>query len=374
MFGAFQNFGRLGALSRAIAAAWSPSALYAAGQVGAWYDPSDLSTMFTDAAGTTPVVQPGTVADQPVGLILDKSGGSHHASQPTSTARPLLSARKNWLVGTETLATQSVTVTATQCVLSFYGTGTITLSGVSTAGPLVGTGATDRVSLAFTPTAGVLTLTVSGSVTQAQLEVGSTATEYQRVTSASDYDASAGQYYLKFDGVDDYLSTAAIDLTGTSKVLAISGTLANDGASSTIVYETSTNAAGGGAFFGATKNEGPDNLGSFVASGSSFSINNLTTTPPALAVTTAQFSSVFTAGVGAATVNVNGVAQTMAVDYADNSSGNFGNHSLFFGGSSGGLVPFNGNIYSLIIAGALYDAATVIEAETWVAEKTGVTL
>jgi len=93
-----------------------------------------------------------------------------HLSQATSTSRPVASARKNLLVGTAALATQSVIVIAAQCVLSFTGTGTVTLSGTSTAGPLIGTGAADRVSLTFTPTAGSLTLTVSGSVTLAQLE------------------------------------------------------------------------------------------------------------------------------------------------------------------------------------------------------------
>ena len=36
---------------------------------GAWFDPEDMSTMFQDAAGTTPV----TALEQPVGLWLDKS-------------------------------------------------------------------------------------------------------------------------------------------------------------------------------------------------------------------------------------------------------------------------------------------------------------
>jgi hypothetical protein len=38
---------------------------------GAWYDPSDLTTLYQDAAGTTPVTGTG----QPVGLMLDKSKG-----------------------------------------------------------------------------------------------------------------------------------------------------------------------------------------------------------------------------------------------------------------------------------------------------------
>lgn len=76
------------------------------------------------------------------------------------------------------MATQTVTVAAVAHTLHFTGTGTVTLSGVSTAGPLVGTGTgeTNRVSLTFTPTAGALTMTVSGTCTNAQLEAGSVAT------------------------------------------------------------------------------------------------------------------------------------------------------------------------------------------------------
>lgn len=48
---------------------FTPLSLFSAGEVGAWYDPSDFSTMFQDSAGTTPV----TAVEQPVGLILDKS-------------------------------------------------------------------------------------------------------------------------------------------------------------------------------------------------------------------------------------------------------------------------------------------------------------
>ena len=79
-------------------------------------------------------------------------------------------ARTNMLLNSATLSTQSVTVPASVQALSFYGTGTITLSGVF-VGTLVGTGPFPaRTSLIFTPTAGVLTLTVTGSVLNAQLE------------------------------------------------------------------------------------------------------------------------------------------------------------------------------------------------------------
>jgi hypothetical protein len=95
--------------------------------------------------------------------------------------------RTNLLLNSDTLSTQSVTVTAVAHTLSFTGTGTITLTGTSTAGPLVGTGTgeVNRVSLTFTPTAGSLTLTVSGSVTNAQLEAGASPTSYIPTTTAA---------------------------------------------------------------------------------------------------------------------------------------------------------------------------------------------
>ena len=85
--------------------------------------------------------------------------------------------RTNLVYPSATATTQVRAVTAVQHTLFFYGTGTVTLSGAF-SGSLVGTGANNRVSLTFTPTAGNLTLTVDGSVTDWQLEAGSNATSY----------------------------------------------------------------------------------------------------------------------------------------------------------------------------------------------------
>lgn len=111
MFSAFQTFGRLGAGARAVAAAWTPAALWPTGtEPGMWIDPSNLDASWADSTGTTPVSPPGTVADSsnPVGLALDLRLGAtvltdpgNHLLQATSTARPLLSGRVNLLTYTE---------------------------------------------------------------------------------------------------------------------------------------------------------------------------------------------------------------------------------------------------------------------------------
>ena len=84
----------------------------------------------------------------------------------------------NSLIDGTSLSTQLVTTTAVAHTLSFYGTGQIVLTGTSSA-TVVGTGAyPTRTTLTFTPTAGVLTLTVTGTVQYAQLEIGAFSTSF----------------------------------------------------------------------------------------------------------------------------------------------------------------------------------------------------
>lgn len=88
---------------------------------GAWFDPEDMSTMFQDAAGTTPV----TAVEQPVGLMLDKSGNGNHATQSITASRPTLSARYNLLTKTEDFTDAVWSKTAITASAT-----TLTLSGV----------------------------------------------------------------------------------------------------------------------------------------------------------------------------------------------------------------------------------------------------
>ena len=104
------------------ATSFTPASLFASGEQGVWYDPSDMSTMFQDSAGTIPV----TAAGQPVGKILDKSGRGNHASQATAAKRPLLQTSGGlWYLQfdgvDDALSTGNINLTTTNKLGCFFG-------------------------------------------------------------------------------------------------------------------------------------------------------------------------------------------------------------------------------------------------------------
>lgn len=137
-----------------------------------------------------PVVQTNftTTSSLPSWLSFSRSG---NAMMTDSTGK-LTFAPSNLLLNTATLSTQTVTtgiIPSCDVILSFKGTGSVAISGGYT-GTLAGTGASTLVSLKFTTTTASLTFTVTGTVTEAQLE----RVTYE--TQPSLYVATTGsQYY-----------------------------------------------------------------------------------------------------------------------------------------------------------------------------------
>jgi len=123
------------------------------------------SRSYIDAAGDLAMAAAG------VSRVADYSSGARAGLFEASAT--------NLLLNSNTLSTQSVTVSAQEYTLHFEGTGTVTLSGAH-SGTLAGagTGYDNRVSLTFTPSDGTLTLTVSGTVTNAQMEAGAAGSSY----------------------------------------------------------------------------------------------------------------------------------------------------------------------------------------------------
>lgn len=258
--------------------------LFANGEQGVWFDPSDISTLFQDAAGTIPV----TGVEQPVGLMLDKSGNGKHASQATTTARPILSARYNLLTATDTLVGGGWTAlapntTVTPGFSSPLGENTAArVQMPATSGSLLNHsfnaiaghtyrlrflarrgGTSTSFSFGFSATSsGALingTVTDLGDVwreffvdytapSSGQLWAGidnvnngqavdvliagidlrlavdvPNLPSYQRVVSSSEYQTEGFPYYLSFDGVDDFLDAGTLNFSAATQSAAVIG-------------------------------------------------------------------------------------------------------------------------------------------------------
>lgn len=148
--------------------------------------------------GLTRVGDTGTFVNE-AGIVTPSLANTPRIDWSTGFPRLLLEPQStNLLANREVMANESIVVTATAHTLSFYGVGSVTLSGAATA-TLNGTGVNSRVTLTFTPTAGTLIITVSGSCTKGQIEALPYATSY--IYSLLGSTATRGQDFCNKSGI-----------------------------------------------------------------------------------------------------------------------------------------------------------------------------
>ena len=230
--------------------------LFSNGEQGFFYDPNDLSTMFQDAVGTIPV----TAAGQPVGLRKDKSGRNNHAYQTVSASRPIL--QQTPILGNELVVNGDFSdgVTgwgAVDGTIEVILNGYLKFNNALTANPnviqynVIRPAKTYAVSFKVANrTAGGVFLVLYGDswrstvltpIAQADgvfstiisSHVGATGTIGIRTQDNTTLDITnvsireitgyrTGQNYLKFDGVDDKLTTTLpAQLTGCTVVRSV---------------------------------------------------------------------------------------------------------------------------------------------------------
>ena len=207
----------------------------------------------------------------------------------------------------------------------------------------------------------------------AQLEAGSTASAYQKVTTQYDVTEAgvSSLSYLAFDGVDDSLVTPTIT-PGIDKVQTFAGVrkLSDAAAGMLIELSANTGANNGSFYLSAPENNTASARYGFLGRGSQIPANGQrslvdTGAAPDQAVLTGQ-------GDISADNNLirrNGVA--FPAGTLDQGTGNFGNYPMYIGRRGGTTVPFNGNIFSLIVRfGANLTADQITSTETWVNGKT----
>jgi len=251
---------------------FDPVSLFAAGQEGVWYDPSDLTTLFQDSA--EPPITPVTAAGQTVGTMLDKSGNGNHARQTTAAQRPT-------------------------------------------------------------------------------------------------YQTGSGLHWLEFDGVDDIMSTSAIDFTSTDKMSIFIGQRNLANSTFNVIAEISNRSditpgtfLVGNSFSNKHRNYGSLIKGTItreVVSANSFYAPN---------------SSVLTllGDIAAPFVTFRINKSLVGESTFSLGTGNYGDHSLFIGGRGLGTYLYEGRLYGVIIVGKTASTNELADVETYMAAKSGVTL
>lgn len=197
---------------------------------------------------------------------------------------------------------------------------------------------------------------------------------YQRVTTATDYDESGFLPRLRFDGADDSMySAASVNFSATDEMTVLAGLTKLSDVTQAIVAELSANSgstAGAIALASANLTTGSYAGYSARSNGStSVTVLSAATHPsPDTAVATV-LSSVSPASLD---IRINGTSEGSSS--SSQGTGNFGNHVLFAGRRNNASLPFNGDIFQLIVRGALTSGADLTSAEQYVAARTGVTL
>jgi hypothetical protein len=210
----------------------------------------------------------------------------------------------------------------------------------------------------------------------AQLELGPTATNYQRVTTQHDVTEAgvASVSYLYFDGAGDAMATSTIT-PGIDKAQIFAGVRRiADTIDAIAEFSTNWNASDGSfLFWGGTSmatGTGPGfnsgARGNAAAAAAQAGISPTTFAPPVSAVLTVTHDI---AG-DLSSVRGNGVAGVNGT--ADKGTGNFLAYPLYIGRRSNGDFPLEGHLYSLITRfGPNLDAPTIASTEAYVAGKTG---
>lgn len=341
----------------------------------------------------------------------------NHLIQPTSTARPVLSARYNLLTNTEDLTTWSganrsvtpgvsdpnggtsaFTITATGANGEIYKNATVTAGTPVLSSAWVrrrtGTGVVsirNSANSAWTPiaitgtwarftndggAAGAsaytdLLIATSGDAIDVwhpdmRLTADTTLPSYQRVNTSTDYDSDGFPVYLKPDGADDFLySASTIDFTGTDKMTVIAGVSKLSEAATAMLMELSADlSTNNGSFYITAPSSAAAGTYRFAPKGT-VEVNvtsSGTYTPPHHALLTCQ------AAISAdqSSLRVNG---TSFASSADLGNGAFGNHTLYVGARAGTSLRFGGRIFPFAIVGAAVTDTNIVKAEQWLARN-----
>ena len=196
-----------------------------------------------------------------------------------------------------------------------------------------------------------------------------TGNAYQRIAAATVYDtAPIFRPYLAFDGLDDSLSTAAINFTSTDKMTVFAGVTKSSDAATAIFLEL-TAVTTANAFY-ITAPTDPTTVKYRFASVGTGPIREADVTASTfVAPNTSVLTGVSNISAPIVALRMNGTQISSVA--TSQGTGNYSNAPLFIGRRNNTSFPFNGRIYELIVRGAASSTTEIAETELWVNARTG---
>lgn len=182
-----------------------------------------------------------------------------------------------------------------------------------------------------------------------QLESGSTATAYQKVTGPWDVTEAGVPSidYLRPDGQDDYMVTPAIDLTAYDKIAVVAGVRKRSDAANGMMAEFSANLSSNNGTFMFLAPGGAGLANYYFGSKGTTDRGGTYTNASVAAPHTAVLTGLGDISGDLATLFVNGVQRGQS--NLDQGSGNYGNHQLFLFGRNGSNLPASVDFFGLAL-------------------------
>jgi len=225
-------------------------------------------------------------------------------------------------------------------------------------------------STMFQDSAGTTPVTADGQPVGKILDKSGRGNHASQATANSRplYKTDGTYHWLQFDGVDDSLSTAAINFNGTDKLSIFFGASTSSSANQGII---SIGTSGAGSLNAIYATDTPPGIRGALTGDSSFSQIVVAGNAAGTKQTVSQLYDLSGATVtDDIKIRKNGSLPTQTVAAPGPAGGGtMQNTSIILGNFVGLMLA--GNIYSMIVRGALSTADEIAATETWVNGKTG---
>jgi len=385
-------------------AGFSPLDLFSSGEQGAWYDPSDINNYMGPELIVNGTFDSDTNGWIPIDATASVVGGKCVVTN-TSNTWGFVATELQVTVGDsyalsiyfDTTSGYGATVAIPGLLEDGISAGqTITYSAtvVADTNPLaLIIGNTDEVvghnisfdnvsirrigeATMFQDSAGTTPVTTDGDPVGKILDKSGRGNHASQATAAKRplYKTSGGLHWLQFDGVDDRVSSASLDLSGTSTATLLLGLLRPNDSGYKMYAEFGPPDTTGGFYFASRSSVSGYEVGLKGSSGQTVAVTD-TSAPPITDIATIELDYLQPTNATEIVIRVNGVVEsTSQVGQPSAGDGPFGNLALNVGCRSDGSLPVTGNIYSMIFLGRTATTQEITDTETWVADKTGVVL